>query len=454
LWSRSGLRYVLTKDGRLWTGTTQDSTKRLLAGPPPDAKPPVDTTKAARDAQANERFAPLRVSDDGKELIASNPQGLWFFDLQDGHREMFLASPDSAAAPRYTVDGWSEDRQTVYLRVNSRSEWRRGLARYQRGQRRLVSVASDARAYGQLHFSRNGATAVLTISDRADLWGPSIAPLFVATDSLTTVRSLVDPNPNWPARAFGNAELLPYFDADGRREYGVVYYPPDYAPGKPYPTVFWLYEQFFDPAYLAPIQVLVSSGYVVVTPSVHLDIGYPGEAWLKGVSGAANALIERGIADSARLGVYGISYGGYATNLLVTQTNRFKAAINISGKIDMVSFYTDSPRLGVRNTHAPEKSQDRLGATLWQQPQKYLQHSAILNADRITTPLLLITGEKDANVPARNTAGMFYALRRLGKQVEWVDYLNGGHAWPLSTADDFIDFHRRIVEWFDRYLKR
>ena len=50
--------------------------------------------------------------------------------------------------------------------------------------------------------------------------------------------------------------------------------------------------------------------------------------------------------------MHGTSYGGYATNLLITQTNRFKAAINISGKVDIISFYTDSPRLGVRNVFA------------------------------------------------------------------------------------------------------
>ena len=106
--------------------------------------------------------------------------------------------------------------------------------------------------------------------------------------------------------------------------------------------------------------------HVSVKPSVDFDIGYPGEAWVKGVTAAANKLIEMGVADSAKLGVHGTSYGGYATNLLITQTNRFKAAINISGKVDIISFYTDSPRLGVRNVHAAEKSQDRLGATLWQ----------------------------------------------------------------------------------------
>src|ERR1044071_9378711 len=126
-----------------------------------------------------------------------------------------------------------------------------------------------------------------------------------------------------------------------------------------------------------------------------------------------------GIADSARLGVQGQSYGGYATNLLITQTNRFKAAVNISGKVDIISFYTDSPRLGVRNVNAAEKTQDRIGASLWAQPQKYVAHSAVLFADRITTPLMLITGAQDSNVPEINSREMYYALRRLGKEGVW-----------------------------------
>ena len=174
---------------------------------------------------------------------------------------------------------------------------------------------------------------------------------------------------------------------------------------------------------------------------------------MKGVTSAANKLIEMGVADPERLGVQGVSYGGYATNLLITQTNRFKAAINISGKVNMVSFYTDSPRLGVRNIHAPEKSQDRIGATLWQQPQKYIQQSAIMFADRIKTPLLLITGEQDHNVPARQAMEMYYALRRLGREVEWVSYTNGGHGMPTTTIEEVKDYHKRIITWYDDHLK-
>jgi dipeptidyl aminopeptidase/acylaminoacyl peptidase len=118
----------------------------------------------------------------------------------------------------------------------------------------------------------------------------------------------------------------------------------------------------------------------------------------------------------------------------------------------MVSFYTDSPRLGVRKTHAPEKSQDRIGGTLWEYPERYLDHSAILHADRITTPLLCITGDQDPNVPASQSREIYYALRRLGKDVEWVRYANGAHRPPNSVAES-VDFEQRILVWYDKYLK-
>jgi dipeptidyl aminopeptidase/acylaminoacyl peptidase len=200
------------------------------------------------------------------------------------------------------------------------------------------------------------------------------------------------------------------------------------------------------------VALLNAQGYAVVQPSVHLERGYPGEGWMKGVTAAANKLIHEGIADPDRLGIQGVSYGGYAVSLLVTQTPRFRAAINISGKTNMVSFYTDSPRLGTRNIHAPERSQDRIGATLWEQPHKYLAHSAVLAADRVTTPVLFITGQQDHNVTERTTMEMFYALRRLGKETEWVSYIDGGHGMPTTTEAEVRDYHERILGWYERHF--
>jgi dipeptidyl aminopeptidase/acylaminoacyl peptidase len=452
VWSPDGTRYAYSRDGRVWVASVRDTAARQIAGPAAGARgdtATADTTAGERARRAKERFAVSRFSPAGDALLLSNSEGLWLADPATGSKEMFVTTPDSTSqAPRTTVAAWSEDGQTIYLATASRTRWERGLARYDRRTRQTTQLVRDARTYSNVRLSKDGGTMVLNIAE-----GNRPADVYAADADFGNVRRLTDANPTLRATRLGKTELLSYLDADGKTRYAVVYYPADYEAGKRYPTVFNPYEEFFDDSFDATANVLTANDYLVVKPSVGFDIGYPGEAWVKGVTSAANKLIEMGVADSARLGVHGTSYGGYATNLLITQTRRFKAAINISGKVDMISFYTDSPRLGVRNVHAAEKSQDRIGATLWQQPQKYVQHSAVMFADRIETPLLLITGGEDHNVPALNTREMYYALRRLGKEVTWVNYVNGGHGTPTTNAAEFTDYHRRILAWYDRYLK-
>jgi dipeptidyl aminopeptidase/acylaminoacyl peptidase len=373
---------------------------------------------------------------------------MWLIDLAAGNRDLVVATDDSSqTAPRISVSAWSRDGQQLYFTKASRSQWERGFVRYDRAGKRLEDLVKDGRNYSGLRLSKDGKTAVLSIAA-----GNRPADIYVADANLGSLRRVVESNPQLQSKRIGPTELVSFLDADGHRKYAVVYYPGDYQKGKAYPTIFNVYEDFFDDSFDVRTNVLTGHGYVVVQPSVDFDIGYPGEAWLKGVTAAANKLIEMGVTDSARMGVQGQSYGGYATNLLVTQTNRFKAAINISGKVDLISFYTDSPRLGVRNVNAAEKTQDRIGATMWQQPQKYVQHSAVMFADRITTPLMLITGALDSNVPADNTREMYYALRRLGKECVWVNYMNGGHGGGTATAEDFLDMQRRMLQWYDSKL--
>ena len=451
VWAEDGRHFAYGKEGRVYVGTIDDTATRQVAGLPADAKrEPGDTSAATRERRERERFAPVAYSPANDALVVSNRDGLWLLELPSGTRSQIIATSDSSpASPRASIAAWSRDGKHIYLTVASRTEWKRGIARYDRDARQLRDLVMDDRAYSGLRLSRDGSTVVLNVAP-----ANHPAELYAADAELKTLRRLTNANPQLTSKGLARTELLTYLDADGHRKFAVVYYPADYRAGTPYPTVFNVYEEFFDPGFDATANVLASHGYVVVKPSVDFDVGYPGEAWLKGVTAAANKLIEMGVADSTRLGVHGTSYGGYATNLLITQTDRFRAAINISGKVDIISFYTDSPRLGVRNVHAAEKSQDRIGATLWEQPQKYVQHSAVMFADRIRTPLMLITGAQDSNVPADNTREMYYALRRLGKEVVWVNYMNGGHGGGNATADDFLDMHRRMLAWYDAKLKR
>jgi dipeptidyl aminopeptidase/acylaminoacyl peptidase len=467
VWAEDGRRYAFTRAGRVYLASIDDTTTKFIAGPP---EPPPGTTPAPADSTGRggrggggrgggrggaaggnnaQNFTASRFSPRGDLLLVTNREGMWVVDLATNAREMAIATGDTtSAAPRITFAAWSDDGTKLYFTTASRTKWERGVVRYDRTSKQIRELVKDGRSYSGLRLSKDGTSAFLNVAD-----GNRLADIYSANGDLGDLRRFIVANPQLEAKRFGPTELMSYLDADGHKKYSVVHYPANYERGKAYPTVFIIYEEFFDDSWDVAANILAANGYVVVKPSVDFDTGYPGEAWLKGVTSMANKLIELGITDSTRLGVHGTSYGGYATNLLITQTNRFKAAINISGKVDIISFYTDSPRLGVRNITAAERSQDRIGATLWAQPQKYVAHSAIMFADRITTPLMLITGQQDSNVPADNTREMYYALRRLGKEVVWVNYMNGGHGGGNATADDFLDMYRRMVGWYDSKLK-
>jgi len=453
-WSDDGRRFATGRDGRVFVGSIADTASRLVLGPPmpvrgaTPAPATPDTTAAARAQRAKERFTVVRWSPAGDALMASNGEGLWLVDATTGDKELIIAVPDSnTVLPRTQLATWSQDGRYLYFTEHSRTQWDRAVFRYDRDTKQKTELVRGEKYFNGLRLSKDGATAVLSVAN-----GNRVADLYVADASLGNMRRVIEANPQLAQKPIAKTQLIKYLDADGKSRYGVVHLPANYQEGTRYPTVFLIYEDFFDDTWDAVANLLASHGYAVVKPSVGFEVGYPEEAWQKGVLAAANEVIRLGIADSSRLGVHGTSYGGYATNLLVTYTDRFKAAINMSGKVDIISFYTDSPRLGVRNIHAAEKSQDRIGATLWQAPQKYIEHSAIMFADRIKTPLLLMTGGEDHNVPAINTREMYYALRRLGKTVTWANYANGGHGVPNTTESDFIDYHQRVLDWYAKYL--
>lgn len=461
-WSDEGRTFVYAKKGEIFVQGIDEAKPRSLT-PAPETKSG-DTagekpgSPAAKPASAapggvpakeeeKESFATGPLSRDASKLLITSKKAWYVVDVATGAREAVLPlDKDEEKNPRMEAVDWSPDGTALFLTWSERSRWERGLVRLDVATKTLTPLVKDARVFSGFRASRDGSRWVVAISD-----GDRPAELYAGDSGLKDLKKLTDLNPWMAQKAVPRSELVSYRDSDGKVLYGVLRYPIGYEKGRTYPTIFEIYETFFDNGFNGRAAFLTGHGYAVFHPSVNLVVGRPGEAWAKGVTAAANRLIDMGVADPDRLGVHGTSYGGYATVLLLTQTDRFKAAINISGKVNMVSFYTDSPRLGVRNTHAPEKSQDRIGGTLWEYPERYLDHSAVLRADRITTPLLCITGDLDPNVPASQSREIYYALRRLGKDVEWVRYANGGHRPPNSVAES-IDFEQRILAWHQKYL--
>ena len=444
-WSDDGRVMAWADKGEVFVQRVDEAVARSVT-----PKPAGDAAVAgAEPADGAESFAVSAFSRDASRLLVTSPRGWSVITLATGTRDLVLPLDEKQAErnPRLTLLDWTPDGDALLIQHGAPDRWERGIVRLDLKTREMTPLVRDAHLYATIRLSRDARTVVFQRSD-----GDRPADLYVADAAFTNVRKLTDLNPWIATRALPASELVSYRDVDGKMLHGVLRYPVGYEKGRAYPTLFEIYETFFDNGFNARAAFLANHGYAVFHPSVNLVVGRPGESWVKGVTTAANRLIDLGVADPDRLGVHGTSYGGYATVLLLAETDRFKAAINISGKVNMVSFYTDSPRLGVRNTHAAEKSQDRIGGTLWEFPERYLAHSAIMRADRITTPLLNISGDQDPNVPASQSREIYYALRRLGKTVEWVRYVDGGHR-PPNSVEQSVDFERRILAWYDKHLK-
>jgi dipeptidyl aminopeptidase/acylaminoacyl peptidase len=469
VWAKDLKTVAFTDKGDVFVMSLEDKEPRRLTG----EKEAEAVKEAAGDEKMEDKekkkkptWSVVRFSPDGSSLLATSarvqedpgkdeparrpspPRQYWLVDVHTGDKHMIHELPeDEDSRPNLQVVDWSPDGASIYFSTSAPDRYDRGLVRFDLASKTFADLRRGSALAGRWLMSEDGATFVFTESD-----GDFSDELYAADAGFRDVRKLTDLNPWLSDRALSHTELIPYRDADGRKLYGVLYYPAGFEKGKTYPLVTEVYESYFDNGFNGALNILTSAGYAVFHPSVNLTTGYPGEAWAKGALAAVNKVIDMGVADPDRLGIQGTSYGGYATVLLITQTDRFKAAINNSGKVDMVSFYTQSPRLGVRNTHAPEKSQDRIGGTLWEYPERYLAHSAILRADRITTPLLCITGDQDPNVEALQSQEIYYALRRLGKTCVWLRYHDGAHGGP-NTSEERADMYKRMIEWYDKYLK-
>ena len=440
-WNKAGDAFVYSEEGNVFLRKLEEDSTTNLTEQHRGSVSEDDSTKMS--------FSPMRWSPDDQNILMSSQTGWHILSPDDGGLELVLPlEEDEESRPSRSVQSWSEDGRYIYFTYSASDEWQRGLKRLDLQSGVIETMMLDENLYRSFNFSDDGGTVIYRMSD-----GNRPDEIWAASENFSERKQLTDLNSQLADLPLSKTELIEYLDIDGNTLYGILYYPVGYEPGRKYPLVAEIYEQFFDNGYNENMNLITAQGWFGFRPSVRFEEGFPGEAWLKAVPSAINKLVDRGIVDNDKIGVYGQSYGGYAVNLLITQTDRFAAAANVSGKVNMISFLGDSPRITTRNYRAAEIGQDRIGATLWEQPQKYIEHSAIMFADRINTPLLMLSGEGDWNVPATNQREMYYALRRLGKEVVWVNYMSGGHgAGRASSAEDFVDHWERMFDWFREYF--
>lgn len=441
-WSDSKTKYAWIDSGHVFVQTLGvDDAKNLTKG------------KAYSDEEKKKevKFSIMTWSPQEGQLLLSSDKGYWLVGADGEDLKMVYEFPeDKENAPDLNLSNWSKDERYLYFSYSDKNEWKRGFVKYDLSEKKMEDIRIDENLYSGVQFAKNSEKVILNLSD-----GNMPSDVVVTDWKFGEMKTLTNLNPWMKEKKLTRSELITYRNVDGKELKGILYYPVDYEEGKKYPLVCEVYEGFFANGYNRNMNLFANQGYFALRPSVDLEMGYPGEAWVKGITAAINKLVDEGKVDNDKVGVQGGSYGGYATSLLITQTDRFAAAINISGKVNIMSFLGDSPKIGTRNYTAAEYGQDRIGGTLWDEPLKYLATTAVLYADRIKTPHMIMTGEGDWNVPGTNSRELYYAMRRLGKDVVWVNYLNGGHgAGAASDESDFHDHWNRVFEFYEKHFNK
>jgi dipeptidyl aminopeptidase/acylaminoacyl peptidase len=196
----------------------------------------------------------------------------------------------------------------------------------------------------------------------------------------------------------------------------------------------------------------VSNGYLIYMPDIVYTVGYPGPSALKCVLPAIQAVVDRGFVDENAIGIQGHSWGGYQIAYMVTQTNRFKAAAPGALVSNMTSAYSGIRwGTGLARQFQYERSQSRIGGSLWDYPLRFLDNSPLFRADRVQTPLLMIANDEDDAVPWQQGIEFYLALRRLNKEVYMFSY--NGEKHGLRKRINQKDYTRRLQEFFDHFLK-
>jgi dipeptidyl aminopeptidase/acylaminoacyl peptidase len=285
--------------------------------------------------------------------------------------------------------------------------------------------------------------------------------VWVTNSSFRELRRVSNGDTQRAAYNWGTGELIGFKNSDGVPLKGLLLKPDNFDPKKKYPMIVYIYERlsqglhtFRNPGPGTSINptYYVSNGYLVYMPDIVYTIGYPGASALKCVLPGVQAVVDRGYVNENAIGIQGHSWGGYQIAYMVTQTNRFKAAAPGALVANMTSAYS-----GIRwGTGLPrqfqyERSQSRIGGSLWDYPLRFLDNSPIFRADRVETPLLMIHNDEDDAVPWYQGIEYFLALRRLGKEAYMFSY--NGEKHGLRKRINQKDYTRRLQEFFDHFLK-
>jgi len=344
----------------------------------------------------------------------------------------------------------------VYFVVTDRSFVR--LYRYDPRSKQFERLFCGVDVIGDFSMARNKPVALYIGS------GVSTPPQSYAIDlKKKASRLFLDPGrEDFDSVEFGRVETWSFKNKAGVAIDGRIYFPPDFDPNRKYPLIVNYYggtspvTRDFGGRY--PLNYYAAQGYIVyvLQPSGATGFGQAFSSlhvndWGQIVAdeiidGVTKFLKEHEYADPERIGCIGASFGGFMTMLLQARSNLFATAIAHAGISSIASYWGEGYWGYLYSAYATANSFP------WNRKDLYISQSPLYNADKISTPLLLLHGSVDTNVPPGESTQLFTALKLLGREVEYIQILDQNH--HIMTYNKRILWTKTIIAWFDRWLKR
>ena len=338
-------------------------------------------------------------------------------------------------------------------------EWTKksGFARKDPGKAPTELIFTDKNVAG-LRKAKNSDTYAYIVQSADD--SPD---LFIGGATLSDAKQVSETNAFQKDYAWTRSELINYKNTQGVELQAALNYPANYDPSKKYPMIVYFYEKTSNThhQYNVPSErstynpaVWTQNGYFVLRPDIVYRDRQPGLSAVDALVPAVDAAIAKGAGavDKDKVGIIGHSWGGYQTAFVPTQTNLFKAAVAGAPLTDLISMYLSIYwNSGGTDARIFEISQGRMEVPPWEDLDSYMKNSALFNITKLNTPMLVEFGDKDGAVDWHQGIELYNAARRANKDLVLLVYEGENHG--LAQKKNQIDYHRRINEWFDHYLK-
>lgn len=459
--SPDGNRIVYHKEGHFYSydiprAITRNLTENLSStfvdsendrNQPMSATPMWGWTNDSRNVVLRDEFGPWIVPADGSRATNLTPNAI---QNRLRHQYRVMLDPDEKGINL---------REPMFVRVMNENTKETGFVRFDNGRAGAQTLLFGEKGYGNLMKARNADVYLFTREDAIE------APDYHVSRNrnLGNSNKITDIYPEkreyrWTA----GEKLVKYVTDKGDSLSGVLFLPDGYVEGEAYPTIVYIYERLSQgrfshsrPSYPGAgfnRTMYTSNGYAVFMPDIVYTMNDPGMSAVWSVLPALDAAIATGIVDENNVAIHGHSWGGYQTSFLITQTDRFKAAVAGAPLTNMISMYgVIYWNSGNWNGAIFEASQGRLNAGYWELWDAYKRNSPVYFVERVNTPLLLMHNDKDGAVDFTQGVEYYNVLRRLQKPVVMLQYVGENHG--LAKRANQVDYARRMMEFLDHHLK-